>query len=84
MMNPLLIRTLRQEVRNRAFLGIYLALLAAGALTSAVVAASNDGERPGQILFVILSLASTGALWFTSPSRPTGPWPGNGRTTPGT
>ena len=67
MMNPLLIRTLRQEVRNRAFLGIYLALLAAGALTSAVVAASNDGERPGQILFVILSLASTGALWFYQP-----------------
>lgn len=56
--NPLLVRIVRQNLRNRAFLSVYFLLLAVGGLLSFIFAASSDAGHSdsdtGQQLFYSL------------------------------
>lgn len=63
--NPMLVRCVRQELRNRAALGVYALLLAVGLITALIVAGIADRDRNelGGILFAVVATAWSMALW---------------------
>lgn len=68
--NPLLVRHVRQELRNRGFIGIFMLLLLAAVLASLFMAGTaverSEGEA-GRWLFGLLGGCLTFALWVAQP-----------------
>ena len=68
--NPMLVRVVRQELRNRAFISIFLILLAGGAIAAMVVAAITSERASGEVsrgLFAAIAFGWCFALWLAQP-----------------
>ena len=72
--NPMLVRVVRQELRNRAFIGIFMLLLAGGVIAAMVVAAITNGQLSEQRgedvsrgLFGTIAVGWCFALWLVQP-----------------
>lgn len=68
--NPLLVRHVRQELRNRGFIGVFVLLLLVAVLASLLMAGTADhrGEGVnGRLLFGLLGVALSFALWVAQP-----------------
>ena len=72
--NPMLVRVVRQELRNRAFIGIFMLLLAGGVIAAMVVAAitngklsEQNGENVSRGLFGCIAVGWCFALWLAQP-----------------
>ncbi len=72
--NPMLVRVVRQELRNRAFIGIFMLLLAGGVIAAMVVAAITNGQLSEQSgenisrgLFGTIAVGWCFALWLVQP-----------------
>jgi hypothetical protein len=68
--NPILVRSLRQALRSRVFLAVYLLVLGLSALAAVVTSLGNDlgaeGEA-GRWLFNATVIAWTFSAWFAQP-----------------
>lgn len=68
--NPMLVRVVRQELRNRAFISIFLLLLAGAAIAAMVVAAVTSERSSGDVsrgLFGTIAFGWAFALWLAQP-----------------
>ncbi len=72
--NPMLVRVVRQELRNRAFIGIFMLLLAGGVIAAMVTAAitsgqlsEQNGENVSRGLFGCIAVGWCFALWLVQP-----------------
>jgi hypothetical protein len=68
--NPLLVRHVRQELRNRGFIGVFMLLLLAAVLASLFMAGSADARGEGEAgrwLFGLLGVTLSFALWVAQP-----------------
>ncbi len=72
--NPMLVRVVRQELRNRAFIGIFMLLLAGGVIAAMVTAAitsgqlsEQNGENVSRGLFGTIAVGWCFALWLAQP-----------------
>jgi hypothetical protein len=72
--NPMLVRVVRQELRNRAFIGIFMLLLSGGVIAAMVVAAITNGQLSEQSgenisrgLFGTIAVGWCFALWLVQP-----------------
>ncbi len=72
--NPMLVRVVRQELRNRAFIGIFMLLLAGGVIAAMIVAAITNGQLSEQRgedvsrgLFGTIAVGWCFALWLVQP-----------------
>ena len=69
--NPLLVRTLRQEMRSRVFLVMYLLALAAGSIVAILLCANvnsfGDADQAGEVLFAVTTIAWSLISWSMVP-----------------
>jgi hypothetical protein len=68
--NPMLVRVVRQELRNRAFIAIFLLLLLGAAIAAMVVAAiitDHGGPEISRGLFATIAIGWGLALWLAQP-----------------
>ncbi len=60
--NPMLVRRVRQELRNRAFIGAYLLSLVVAGISAIIASKMSDGASAGQGLFVAIAIAWTALM----------------------
>ena len=60
--NPMLVRRVRQELRNRAFIGAYLLSLVVAVIAAIIASAMSDGASTGQGMFIVIAIAWTALM----------------------